>query len=162
MAMPTAIRLAGVYALLALSTAIAAPDDVTRMERAVELRVDDGQFMGAVLVARDGTVVLSKGYGKANLEWLVANSPTTKFRLGSVTKQFTAACILLLEERAKLKTDDPVKKYIADAPAVAGIKSRSPIYSRTRREYRTIRASGLQIDRNSSDDAREACVPLSR
>jgi CubicO group peptidase (beta-lactamase class C family) len=117
MAMPVTIRLAGVYAFLALSTAIAAPDDVTRMERAVELRVDDGQFMGTVLVARDGTVVLSKGYGKANLEWQVANSPTTKFRLGSVTKQFTAACILLLEARGKLKTDDPVKKYIPDAPA---------------------------------------------
>jgi len=117
MAIPMTIRLAGIYALLAFSTAIAAPDDVTRMERAVQLRVDDGQFMGAVLVARDGIVVLSNGYGKANLEWQVANSPTTKFRLGSVTKQFTAACILLLEEQGKLKTDDPVKKYIPDAPA---------------------------------------------
>ena len=53
----------------------------------------------------------------ANLEWEVPNSPTTKFRLGSVTKQFTAACILLLEERGKFKIDDPVKKYMPDAPA---------------------------------------------
>src|ERR1700731_318889 len=44
-------------------------------------------------------------------------SPATKFRLGSVTKQFTAAAILLLEERGKLKVDDPVKKYMPDAPA---------------------------------------------
>jgi CubicO group peptidase (beta-lactamase class C family) len=117
MTKPMAIWLGSVYAFLALSTALAAPDEVTRMERAVELRFEDGQFMGAVLVARDGTVVLNKGYGKANLEWQVANSPTTKFRLGSVTKQFTAACILLLEARGKLKTDDPVKKYIPDAPA---------------------------------------------
>jgi CubicO group peptidase (beta-lactamase class C family) len=117
MSMSMAIRLAGVCAFLALSTAIAAPDDATRMERAVELRVEDGQFMGAVLVARDGTVVLNKGYGKANLEWQVANSPTTKFRLGSLTKQITAACILLLEAQGKLKTGDPVKKYIPDAPA---------------------------------------------
>ena len=62
-------------------------------------------------------MVFSKGYGFANLEWDVPNSPTAKFRLGSVTKQFTAACILLLEERGKLKIDDPVKKYMPDAPA---------------------------------------------
>ena len=45
-----------------------------------------------------------------------------KFRLGSITKQFTAACILLLEERGKLKTDDLVNKYIPNAPQ--GAKSR--------------------------------------
>jgi CubicO group peptidase (beta-lactamase class C family) len=73
--------------------------------------------MGSVLVARDGKVVLSKGYGSANLEWDVPNSPSAKFRLGSITKQFTAACILLLEERGKLKVEDPVKKYMPDAPA---------------------------------------------
>ena len=62
-------------------------------------------------------MALSKGYGLANLEWDIPNSPSTKFRLGSITKQFTAASILLLEERGKLKTDDPVKKYMPDAPA---------------------------------------------
>src|SRR5215510_16010774 len=73
--------------------------------------------MGSVLVARDGKVLLNQGYGSANLEWGVPNSPTTKFRLGSITKQFTAACVLLLEERGKLKTDDLVRKYMPDAPA---------------------------------------------
>lgn len=73
--------------------------------------------MGAVLVARDSHVLFSKGYGSANLEWDVPNSPATKFRLGSVTKQFTAASILLLEERGKLNVNDPVKKYLPDAPA---------------------------------------------
>jgi CubicO group peptidase (beta-lactamase class C family) len=57
-----------------------------------------------------------EGYGFANLEWNIPNSPTTKFRLGSLTKQFTAASILLLEERGKLKVDDPVKKYMPDTP----------------------------------------------
>lgn len=60
---------------------------------------------------------MDKGYGFANLEWQVSNTPTTKFRLGSITKQFTAASILLLEERGKLKVEDPVKKYMPDAPA---------------------------------------------
>lgn len=73
--------------------------------------------MGSVLVARDGQVLFSKGYGMANLEWDFHNSPSTKFRLGSITKQFTAASILLLEERGKLKTEDTVKKHMPDAPA---------------------------------------------
>src|ERR1039457_4291459 len=92
-------------------------DNIPRMEQIAQSYVTSKQFMGSALVARGGKVVLSKGYGFANLEWEVPNSPTTKFRLGSVTKQFTAACILLLEERGKLKIDDPVKKYMADAPA---------------------------------------------
>jgi len=91
--------------------------DVPRMEQVVESYVSGKKFMGAVLVARADQVLLSKGYGSANLEWNIPNSPATKFRLGSITKQFTAASILLLEERGKLKTDDPVKKLMPDAPA---------------------------------------------
>lgn len=94
-----------------------AQDNIDRMEQVVRSYVDNAQFMGSVLVARDETVLLNKGYGFANLEWEIPNSPTTKFRLGSIAKQFTAACILLLEERGKLKLDDPVKKYMTDAPA---------------------------------------------
>jgi CubicO group peptidase (beta-lactamase class C family) len=93
------------------------PDQVVRMEQIIQSYVADHKFMGSVLVARDGKTLLDKGYGFANLEWQVPNAPTTKFRLGSLTKQFTAASILLLEERGKLKTDDPVKKYMPDAPA---------------------------------------------
>jgi len=95
----------------------AAQGNVSRMEQVVQSYVDSKQFMGSVLVAQDGKVVLNKGYGFANLEWDVPNTPTSKYRLGSLTKQFTAACILLLEERGKLKIDDPVKKYMPDAPA---------------------------------------------
>ncbi len=58
------------------------------------------RFMGVVLVARGGEVLFHKAYGHANLEWDIPNTPEAKFRLGSVTKQFTAASILLLEERA--------------------------------------------------------------
>jgi CubicO group peptidase (beta-lactamase class C family) len=105
-----------------LTTACLAQDKpqsetVARMEQIVQSYVPTKQFMGTVLVARNGKILLDKGYGFANLEWEVPNSPTTKFRLGSITKQFTAASILLLEERGKLKVEDPVKKYIPDAPA---------------------------------------------
>ena len=103
--------------VLTLLSACQAQDNVSRMEQVVQSYVASKQFMGTVLIARDGEVLLSKGYGSANLEWDVPNSPNTKFRLGSLTKQFTAACILLLEERGKLKIDDPIKKYMPDAPA---------------------------------------------
>ena len=91
--------------------------NLARIEQVVQSFVRDKQFMGAVLVARGNDVLLDKGYGFANLEWDIPDSPKTKFRLGSITKQFTAASILLLEERGKLNVDDPVKKYMPDAPA---------------------------------------------
>lgn len=75
-----------------------------------------GQFSGAVLVARDGQPILRRGYGLANREWNLANTPDTKFRLGSVTKQFAAALTVKLEEMGKLRTDDPVCKYVPDCP----------------------------------------------
>jgi len=91
--------------------------DLTRMEEVVQSYSSEKKFMGCVLVARGNNLLLNKGYGFANLEWDIPNSPSSKFRLGSITKQFTAASILLLGERGKLKVDDPVKKYLPDAPA---------------------------------------------
>jgi len=90
--------------------------DTARMEQVMQGYVSAGTFMGTVLVARDGNVVFDKAYGMANVELDVPNTPDTKFRLGSITKQFTAASILLLEERGKLKIDDRVKTYLPDAP----------------------------------------------
>jgi CubicO group peptidase (beta-lactamase class C family) len=87
------------------------------MQRVVQPYVDTRMFMGNVLVAKAGKVVFSKSYGMADLEWSVPNSPSTRFNIASMTKQFTAAAILLLEDRGKLETDDLVKKYLTDAPA---------------------------------------------
>lgn len=87
------------------------------LEAIVQPYVSAKTFMGTVLVARGNDILINKGYGMANLEWDIPNAPSTKFRLGSLTKQFTSASILLLEERGKLKIDDPVKKYMPDAPA---------------------------------------------
>ncbi|MCU0246739.1 MAG: serine hydrolase [Bryobacter sp.] len=74
------------------------------------------RFSGTVLVARDGKVLFAKGYGMANLELDVPNKAETKFRLGSVTKQFAAAAILKLEEAGKLKVEDLISKYIDGCP----------------------------------------------
>ncbi len=87
-----------------------------RMQQVIQNYVDNKSFMGAVLVAEKDEVLLSQGYGLADLEWDVANSPTTKFRIGSITKQFTAACVLLLQERGMVRLDAPVKTYLPDAP----------------------------------------------
>jgi CubicO group peptidase (beta-lactamase class C family) len=73
-------------------------------------------FTGSALVARDGRVIFSRGYGMANAEWDIPNAPQTKFRLGSITKQFTAASILLLQERGKLGVQDPICKYFDNCP----------------------------------------------
>ena len=105
------------FALLAILAGSCLGQDAARMDQIVQSYVTNNSFMGSVLVARDAQVLFSKGYGSANLEWNVPNAPNTKFRLGSVTKQFTAASILLLEERGKLSVSDPVKKYLLDAPA---------------------------------------------
>jgi D-alanyl-D-alanine carboxypeptidase len=72
---------------------------------------------GSVLLAKNGKLILVKGYGVANIELGVANTPATKFRLGSITKQFTATAILQLEEKGKLKVGDSISKYIPDSPA---------------------------------------------
>jgi CubicO group peptidase (beta-lactamase class C family) len=114
--------LASIATVLALTplapAALSAQEiDVARMDQIVQSHVTAKQFMGAVLVARNGQVLVDKGYGYADLEWQIPDTPDTKFRLGSMTKQFTAAGILLLEERGKLSTDDLVKNYIPDAPA---------------------------------------------
>ena len=99
-----------------LTVAPATAQDSARMETVIRADVDRGDFMGAVLVVKDGVVLLDRGYGSANLEWKIPNDGDTRFRLGSVTKQFTAASILLLAERGKLNLDAPIKAWFPDAP----------------------------------------------
>lgn len=94
-------------AAIILTATPALAQDLARMDAVVGDDAQKGEFMGAVLVARDGEVLLDKGYGSANLEWNIPNDGATKFRLGSVTKQFTAVAILLLQERGKLTLDAP-------------------------------------------------------
>jgi CubicO group peptidase (beta-lactamase class C family) len=112
------LRFAWLILLASLLCPSAFAQDLARMDQVVKSYADEAKtFMGSVLVAREGQVLVSRGYGSANLEWAIANTPATKFRLGSITKQFTAAAILLLEERGKLRVDDLVKKHVPDAPA---------------------------------------------
>ena len=111
------LRSALLIVVLVFQATSSVAQDGARIEEVVQSYVRAKTFAGTVLVARGTDIVLSKGYGAANLEWDIPNTPATKFRLGSVTKQFTAASILLLEERGKLTLDDPIKKHVPDAPA---------------------------------------------
>ncbi len=77
-----------------------------------------GQFTGSILVADKGEVVISKAYGMANVELSVPNTPLTKFRIASLTKQFTAMAIMILQERGLLSVDDPISKHWPDCPRV--------------------------------------------
>ena len=103
-------------ALVALAARSRGADAAARMEEVVQKHVTEQQFTGAVLVAKRGAALFDRAYGPANREWDIPNTPATHFRIGSITKQFTAVAILLLEERGKLKLTDPVSTHLADAP----------------------------------------------
>ena len=94
-----------------------AQDFAAKADRLVATYVEQNKFSGSVLVARDGKPIFRKSYGFADREWDIPNTPGTKFRLGSITKQFTATCIMQLVEAGKINVDDPISKYYADSPA---------------------------------------------
>jgi CubicO group peptidase (beta-lactamase class C family) len=71
-----------------------------------------GSFNGSVLVSEHGQVIFKKGYGWANIEWQVPNQPDTKFRLGSITKQFTSMLIMQLVAEGKLHLDDKLSDVL--------------------------------------------------
>jgi CubicO group peptidase (beta-lactamase class C family)/mannose-6-phosphate isomerase-like protein (cupin superfamily) len=85
-----------------------------RLDAAVQAQ-DAKPFWGAILVARDGKIVLAKGYGLADLK-AIPNTPQMLFDIGSASKPFTAAAILKLEEQGKLKTADSITQYLEEVP----------------------------------------------
>ncbi len=74
------------------------------------------QFAGVVLVASGDAIHLRQGFGFADREWQIAHRIESKFRLGSLTKQFTAAAILQLMEKGALSLDDPIARHYSAAP----------------------------------------------
>jgi CubicO group peptidase (beta-lactamase class C family) len=88
----------------------------SQVDRLLTNQVAHQQFSGSVLITRGDQVLLSKGYSMADWEKQVPNTPHTKFYLGSITKQFTAMAILILQERGKLHVRDHLCSYIASCP----------------------------------------------
>ena len=92
------------------------------MDALIQSYVANQQFMGAVLVAQGDRVLLNKGYGSANIAWSISNTPATRFRIASVSKQFTAAAIMRLVDEGKLRLDDRLGVHFRPiAPALANI-----------------------------------------
>lgn len=95
----------------------AQPEDIAaKVDEYINAYVDMEIFSGSVLVAKAGEILVSKGYGPANIEHGVPNKSETKFRLGSITKQFTALAIVQLQEKGKLSVNDPITKFLPDCP----------------------------------------------
>ena len=105
-----------IFLAILATTTVSAAVTPSRLDEQAQAYSELGKFNGAVMVARDGKPLLAKGYGKANFEWDIPNSPDTKFRLGSITKQFTGMAVLLLEERGKLSVNDPLSKLLPEVP----------------------------------------------
>lgn len=89
--------------------------DATQIDAYLSHLAATGALTGSVLVAHDGSV-FSKGYGPADRDAHILNTVQTMFRIGSVTKQFTAMAILILQERGKLHVQDKLCMYIANCP----------------------------------------------
>lgn len=91
-------------------------EKAARIDLMLRVHTKKNMFSGSVLIAKKGKILLSKGYGLANTTSTISNSPTTKFKLASVSKQFTAMAIMILQEKGKLNTEDKLTKYIPDYP----------------------------------------------
>jgi CubicO group peptidase (beta-lactamase class C family) len=96
-------------------SALSAPD-AAELDAIASSHFPANEPGAAVLVMKDGETLLRKGYGLADLEQAIAIEPDMVFRIGSVTKQFTAAAILLLEEAGKLSVQEDLRKYLPDYP----------------------------------------------
>jgi CubicO group peptidase (beta-lactamase class C family) len=109
-------------ALIWLMTTICVHAQSTEQTRHAEIDGLMSRYAGEVpgaslLVVQDGKAIVRRGYGYANLEKHVRTGPETNYRLASVTKQFTAASILLLKQDGKLRLEDRVRKWLPELPA---------------------------------------------
>jgi CubicO group peptidase (beta-lactamase class C family) len=110
---PAIVALA-LLSLFAINANVLAQDKAKKIDELMSLYHGHGQFNGSVLVAEKGNVIYKKGFGLANMEWNIANQPDTKFRLGSITKQFTAMLVMQLVEQGKIKLDGKLSDYYPD------------------------------------------------
>src|SRR5947207_15030960 len=112
----------GISVFVALQTAAFAKDKAAKIEQLMSLYDKYGQCTGGVLVAANSRVISKKGLGLANMEWNIPNTPGTKFRLGSITKQFTATLVLQLVDQGKIKLDGKLSDYLPDYRKDTGAK----------------------------------------
>ena len=100
--------------LSAAHASVLAQDKAAKIDELMKAYNSYRQFNGAVLVAENGKVIFKKGYGLANMEWNIPVEPDTKFRLGSITKQFTSMLVLQLVQEGKIKPEGKLTDYLPD------------------------------------------------
>lgn len=100
--------------LLLSQSVVLAQEKAGRIQEVLSLAHKYRQFNGTALIAENGKVIYKQGFGLANMEWNIPNTPDTRFRLGSITKQFTAALTLQLVEQGKIKIDGKVTDYLPE------------------------------------------------
>ncbi|HEY9629527.1 MAG TPA: serine hydrolase domain-containing protein [Coleofasciculaceae cyanobacterium] len=96
---------------------LALPDIVSQADTYLSKLTKARLFSGSVLIARNGKVLVRTGYGEADHEKHVVNTAQTKFRIGSLTKQFTAMAILILQAQGELNVHDRICTYLSECPA---------------------------------------------
>jgi CubicO group peptidase (beta-lactamase class C family) len=106
------ILLVLIASLLCLSKISFSQDKAEKIDDLLKRYNEYGLFNGSALVAENGKVIFKSGYGFANMEWKVPNTPDTKFRIGSISKQFTATIIMQLVEEGKIKLDGKLTDYL--------------------------------------------------
>lgn len=111
-------RLISVISLLLLFDSVlsAQPSFTQKVDDYLKPYLQMQDFSGCVLIAKQGQILTRKCYGDANYELNVANTPSSRFHIASVTKSFTAAAIVILQKRAKLQLTDKLSQYISDFP----------------------------------------------
>ena len=100
----------------AQTPAVPAPDLTARVDKIFEKwnRIDSPGC--AISLMKDGHIIYKHGYGMANLDHNVTITPSTVFHVASISKQFTAASVVLLAQQGKLSLDDDVRKYVPELP----------------------------------------------
>jgi len=116
----TPVAIAVQAAPVSAPIAIATPAQLDPLGQSIDTYLNEivnaGWFQGAVLVAHNGNVIISKGYGMADATQGTPNSAQTRFRLASLTKQFTAAAIMILQARGQLNVQDAICAHLPDCP----------------------------------------------
>jgi CubicO group peptidase (beta-lactamase class C family) len=102
----------GVY----LSCSLFAQDEAQKMDSLILKNASNAEFCGSVLVAKAGKIVLHKGYGYSHEEQKIPNDAHTVYCIASITKTFTAALVLKLEEQGKLSVTDNINRYLPGFP----------------------------------------------
>jgi CubicO group peptidase (beta-lactamase class C family) len=91
-----------------------AQDKVAKIQEVLSLAHKYRLFNGTALVAENGKIIYKGGFGMANIEWGIPNSADTRFRLGSITKQFTAMLTLQLVDQGRIKLDGKISAYLPE------------------------------------------------